>query len=71
MQDSRAILKRWRSLFDCAYERRAYAVAVHPQIIGQAHHIVFFRLIHRPKDGVWFCAEIFDAWWTTTRTGAS
>ena len=44
-----------------------YAVAVHPQIIGQAHHIMFFeRLIEyiASKDGVWFatCEEIADAW---------
>jgi hypothetical protein len=44
-----------------------YAVAVHPQIIGQAHHMMFFeKLIEyiASKDGVWFatCAEIFDAW---------
>jgi peptidoglycan/xylan/chitin deacetylase (PgdA/CDA1 family) len=70
MQDSETILKRWRDIFDYAYERvpnACYAVAVHPQIIGQAHHIMFFeRLIEyiASKDGVWFatCAEIFDAW---------
>ena len=44
-----------------------YAVAVHPQIIGQAHHIMFFeRLVDyiSSKDGVWFatCEEIASAW---------
>jgi hypothetical protein len=42
-------------------------VAVHPQIIGQAHHIMFFeRLVDyiASKDGVWFatCEEIARAW---------
>lgn len=63
-------LKRWKDIFDYGYERvpnACYAVAVHPQIIGQAHHMMWFeRLIEyiASKDGVWFatCAEICDAW---------
>jgi hypothetical protein len=48
-------------------DNACYAVAVHPQIIGQAHHMMWFeRLIEHitSKDGVWFatCAEILDAW---------
>jgi hypothetical protein len=70
MQDSETILKRWKDIFDYGYERvenACYAVAVHPQIIGQAHHMMWFeRLIEyiASKDDVWFatCAEICDAW---------
>ena len=70
MQDSETILKRWKDIFDYGYERvenACYAVAVHPQVIGQAHHMMWFeRLIEyiASKEGVWFatCAEICDAW---------
>ena len=45
----------------------ATRVAVHPQIIGQAHHMMWFeRLIEHiaTKEGVWFatCEEIARAW---------
>ncbi len=69
-QDTETIFRRWKDIFDYGYERvehACYAVAVHPQIIGQAHHIMFFeRLVDyiRSKDGVWFatCEEIAHAW---------
>jgi peptidoglycan/xylan/chitin deacetylase (PgdA/CDA1 family) len=69
-QDTETIFRRWKDIFDYAYERvenPCYAIAVHPQIIGQAHHIMFFeRLIDyiASKDGVWFatCEEIAGAW---------
>jgi peptidoglycan/xylan/chitin deacetylase (PgdA/CDA1 family) len=69
-QDTETIFRRWKDIFDYGYERvpnACYAVAVHPQIIGQAHHIMFFeRLIDyiASKDGVWFatCEEITRAW---------
>lgn len=69
-QDTETIFRRWKDIFDYAYERvenACYAVAVHPQIIGQAHHIMFFeRLVDyiASKDGVWFatCEEIARAW---------
>jgi hypothetical protein len=69
-QDTETIHRRWKDIFDYAYERvpnGVYAVAVHPQIIGEAHHMLFFeRLIEHisGKDGVWFatCEEIAKAW---------
>jgi peptidoglycan/xylan/chitin deacetylase (PgdA/CDA1 family) len=69
-QDTDTIFRRWKDIFDYGYERvpnACYAIAVHPQIIGQAHHIMFFeRLIDyiASKDGVWFatCEEIANAW---------
>jgi peptidoglycan/xylan/chitin deacetylase (PgdA/CDA1 family) len=69
-QDSNTIFNRWKDIFDYAYERvpnAVYATAVHPQIIGQAHHMMWFeRLVDyiASKDGVWFatCAEIAGAW---------
>lgn len=69
-QDTDTIYKRWKDIFDYAYERvpnACYATAVHPQIIGQAHHMMWFeRLVEyiASKDGVWFatCAEIQQAW---------
>ncbi|MEA2454430.1 MAG: hypothetical protein QOI45_692, partial [Thermoleophilaceae bacterium] len=69
-QDTETIHRRWKDIFDYGYERvegACFASAVHPQVIGQAHHIVAFeRLIEyiASKDGVWFatCEEIADAW---------
>jgi peptidoglycan/xylan/chitin deacetylase (PgdA/CDA1 family) len=69
-QDTDTIFRRWKDIFDYAYERvdnACYAVAVHPQIIGQAHHMLFFeRLIDyiASKDGTWFatCEEIAGVW---------
>jgi peptidoglycan/xylan/chitin deacetylase (PgdA/CDA1 family) len=71
-QDTDTIFKRWRDIFDYGYERvenACYAVAVHPQIIGQAHHMMWFeRLVEHitSKEGVWFatCEEIARAWVT-------
>jgi peptidoglycan/xylan/chitin deacetylase (PgdA/CDA1 family) len=70
MQDSDAIYRRWKDIFDYAYERvenPVYVSCVHPQIIGQAHHMLWYeRLIEyiASKDGVWFttCDQIADAW---------
>jgi peptidoglycan-N-acetylglucosamine deacetylase len=69
-QDTETIYRRWKDIFDYGYERvpnACYATAVHPQIIGQAHHIMFYeRLVDyiAAKDGVWFatCEEIAKAW---------
>lgn len=70
MQDTETIYRRWKDIFDYGYERvegACYAVAVHPQVIGQAHHMMWFeRLVEyiSSKEGVWFatCSEICDAW---------
>ena len=72
MQDSNTILQRWKDIFDYGYDRvdnACYAVAVHPQVIGQAHHMMWFeRLVEHiaSKDGTWFatCEEIARAWVT-------
>lgn len=72
MQDSNTIFHRWKDIFDYGYDRvenACYAVAVHPQVIGQAHHITWFeRLVDyiASKDGTWFatCEEIANAWVT-------
>jgi peptidoglycan/xylan/chitin deacetylase (PgdA/CDA1 family) len=70
MQDSDAIYRCWKDIFDYAYERvenPVYVSCIHPQIIGQAHHMLWYeRLIEyiASKDGVWFttCDQIADAW---------
>jgi peptidoglycan-N-acetylglucosamine deacetylase len=70
MQDTETIYRRWKDIFDYGYERvenPVYVSCVHPQIIGQAHHMLWYeRLIEyiASKDGVWFatCDEIADAW---------
>jgi peptidoglycan/xylan/chitin deacetylase (PgdA/CDA1 family) len=70
MQDTETILRRWTDIFDYAYdnvENPVYATCVHPQIIGQAHHMMWYeRLIEHiaSKDGVWFATldEITAAW---------
>jgi peptidoglycan/xylan/chitin deacetylase (PgdA/CDA1 family) len=69
-QDTETFVRRWKDIFDYGYERvdgACFASAVHPQVIGQAHHMLAFeRLIDymAGKDGVWFatCSEICDAW---------
>jgi peptidoglycan-N-acetylglucosamine deacetylase len=69
-QDTETFFRRWKDIFDYGYERvesPCFASAVHPQVIGQAHHILAFeRLIEyiAGKDGVWFttCAEIAECW---------
>jgi peptidoglycan-N-acetylglucosamine deacetylase len=70
MQDSNTIFNRWKDIFDYGYDRvdnACYAVAVHPQVIGQAHHMMWFeRLVEyiAGRDGTWFatCEEIANAW---------
>jgi peptidoglycan-N-acetylglucosamine deacetylase len=70
MQDSDTIFNRWKDIFDYGYERvdgACYAVAVHPQVIGQAHHMMWFeRLVEyiASKEGTWFatCEEIAGVW---------
>jgi peptidoglycan-N-acetylglucosamine deacetylase len=70
MQDTETIYRRWRDIFDYGYQRvehPVYVSCVHPQIIGQAHHMLWYeRLIEyiASKDGVWFatCDQIADAW---------
>jgi peptidoglycan-N-acetylglucosamine deacetylase len=70
MQDTETIYRRWRDIFDYGYQRvehPVYVSCVHPQIIGQAHHLLWYeRLIEyiASKDGVWFatCDQIADAW---------
>jgi hypothetical protein len=70
MQDRNAVFDQWRDIFDYAYERvenACYVLALHPQVIGQAHNMVLLeRFVDylASKDGTWFatCAEICDAW---------
>ena len=70
MADTDVVFRRWRDIFDYAYDRvpnAVYATALHPQIIGQAHHMLMLeRLIEhiKSKDGVWFatCIEIAERW---------
>ena len=70
LADTEVTLRRWKDIFDYAYDRvdsAAYAMAVHPQVIGQAHHMLMFeRLVEHiaSRDGVWFatCEEIARAW---------
>jgi len=72
MQDTNTIYQRWKDIFDYGYERvenACFVPAVHPQVIGQAHHMMWFeRLVDyiAGKDGVWFasCEEIARAWET-------
>lgn len=72
MQDSNTIFQRWKDIFDYAYDRvpnACYAVAVHPQVIGQPHHMMWFeKLVDyiASKEGTWFatCEEIANAWVT-------
>jgi len=69
-QDTETALRRWKDIFDYGYERvenACYAHAVHPQIVGQAHHIMMYeRLLDHiaSKDGVWFatCEQIAECW---------
>ncbi|OZC83504.1 xylanase deacetylase [Rhodococcus sp. 06-418-1B] len=69
-QDSRAVFERWRDIFDYGYERiegAAFVSCVHPQIIGQPHHMMWYeKLIQHmvERDGVWFATtdEIADCW---------
>jgi peptidoglycan/xylan/chitin deacetylase (PgdA/CDA1 family) len=70
MQDTETIYRRWKDIFDYGYQRvehPVYVSCVHPQVIGQAHHMLWYeRLIEyiASKDGVWFatCDQIADAW---------
>ncbi|MDF3218272.1 polysaccharide deacetylase [Mesorhizobium sp. M7A.F.Ca.CA.001.09.2.1] len=70
MGDTDIVLRRWKDIFDYAYKNQpdgVYTLALHPQIIGQAHHMVLLeRLIKHIKshEGVWFatCEEIAGCW---------
>jgi peptidoglycan/xylan/chitin deacetylase (PgdA/CDA1 family) len=70
MSDTDAVLRRWKDIFDYGYHNQPngiYAMALHPQIIGQAHHMIMLeKLVEHIKshDGVWFatCEEIAKAW---------
>ena len=70
MSDTDAVLHRRKDILDYAYahqENGVYAMALHPQIIGQAHHMIMLeRLIEHIKRhaGVWFatCDEIARPW---------
>jgi peptidoglycan/xylan/chitin deacetylase (PgdA/CDA1 family) len=61
---------RWKESFDYARTRVAngvYALTVHPQCIGRAHHMLMLeRLLEYMSsfDDVWFAAlsEVFDCW---------
>ena len=58
LADTDVVFRRWRDIFDYAYERvdsPVYPMAVHPQVIGQAHHIMAYeKLIEHimSKEGV-------------------
>jgi peptidoglycan/xylan/chitin deacetylase (PgdA/CDA1 family) len=70
MSDTDAVLRRWKDIFDYGYVNQPngiYAMALHPQIIGQAHHMMMLeKLVEHIKshDGVWFCTceDIAKAW---------
>ena len=70
LADTDVVFRRWRDIFDYAYERvdsPLYPMAVHPQIIGQAHHIMAYeKLVEHmmSKEGIWFatCQQIAEAW---------
>lgn len=70
MQDSNTIYQRWRDIFDYAYANETnpvFATCVHPQIIGQAHHMLWYeKLVEHISghEGVWFATieEIAGAW---------
>ena len=62
MSDTDGVLRRWKDIFDYAYhnqENAFYGMALHPQIIGQPHHMIMLeRLIQHimSYDGVWFAS---------------
>lgn len=70
MSDTDGVLRRWKDIFTYAITNEPggiYAMALHPQIIGHAHHMMMLeRLIEHIKsyDGVWFasCDEIARCW---------
>ncbi|MXP21779.1 polysaccharide deacetylase family protein [Gordonia sp. HNM0687] len=70
MQDSRTILQRWKDIFDFGYQREenpVFATCVHPQIIGQPHHLMWYEELLgyiAGHEGVWFATleEIAKAW---------
>lgn len=69
-QDSNTVYSRWKDIFDFGYERVENAVftsCVHPQIVGQPHHMLWYeRLVEymAGTEGVWFATvdEIADCW---------
>ena len=62
LADTDVAFRRWRDIFDYGYQNvqnPVYPMAVHPQVIGQAHHIMAYeRLIEHmmSKEGVWFAS---------------
>ncbi|MER8454167.1 polysaccharide deacetylase [Mesorhizobium sp. M1428] len=70
MGDTDTVLRRWKDIFDYCYHNQPngiYAMALHPQIIGQAHHMIMLeRLIEyfKSHEGVWFatCEAIAACW---------
>lgn len=70
MADTEAVLRRWTDIFDFAYERvegGVVSLAVHPQTIGRAHHLLMLErfLEHvTGRGGVWFASlgDIAGRW---------
>lgn len=70
MSDTDGVLRRWKDIFDYAYHNEpnsVYTLTLHPQIIGQAHHMIMFeKLIEHIKshEGVWFTSleEVAKCW---------
>lgn len=69
MSDTDGVLRRWQDIFDYAYreEGHVYALTMHPQIIGQPHHMILLeKLIDHIKshEDVWFASleEIAQCW---------
>ena len=67
MQAPAAVLEAWKAEFDTLYrERRAFTLAMHPQIIGRGSRLValegLIRYIQEHR-GVWFgrCDEVAEA----------
>lgn len=64
------LLQRWKDSFDFAYERvpgGVFALTVHPQTIGRAHHLMMFEQFLEyvaGHDGVYFgtLSDIAAAW---------
>lgn len=70
MSDTDGVLRRWKDIFDYAYHNEpnsVYALTLHPQIIGQAHHMIMFeKLVEHIKshEGVWFASleDVAKCW---------
>ena len=78
-QDTNTVYSRWKDIFDYGYQRvenPVFTSCVHPQITGQAHHILWYeRLLEymAGKEGVWFATanEIADCWVDDDEDGAA